>query len=101
MQRVFDELRELLGQRLDVGVRDHRRRVMKVGGEHERVSGGGIHAVRSPGAAHGGVAQRVVSGVMRHGDDQLALLFGKLLEELLLQELEIRRRRTTRRSSST
>ena len=89
MQRVFDELRKLLGKRLHIGVRDHRRCVMKVGGEHERVSGGGIDAVRSPGAAHGCVAKRVVSGIMRYGNHELALLFGKLLEELLLQELEI------------
>ena len=89
MQGILDELRELLSERLHVIVRDHGGRVMKVGAEHERVSGGGIDAVRSPGAAHGCVAKRVVSGVTRHGNDQLALLFGKLLEELLLQELEI------------
>ena len=48
--------RELLGQRLHVGVLDDRGRVMQIRAEHEGVSGGGIDAVRSPGAAHGRVA---------------------------------------------
>ena len=100
VQRVLDELGELLRERLHVGVRDHSGRVMEVGGEHEGISGGGIDAVRSPGAAHGSVAERVISGVMRHGDDQLALLFGELFEEFLLQKLDDRRRRRPRRSSS-
>ena len=37
----------------------------------------------------GGVAFGVIGGVMGHGDDQLAVLFGKLLEEFLLQKLEV------------
>ena len=57
---------------------------------HEGVSGGRIHPVGAPGAAHRGIAQRVVCRVVRHGDDQLSVLFGNLLEELLLHELEIR-----------
>ena len=100
MKRVLDELRELLRERLHVIVLHHRGRGVEIGAEHEGVSGGGIDAVRSPGAAHRRVAEGVVSGVMRHGDDELAFLFRKLLEELLLQELEIDDGEGARRSSS-
>ena len=89
MQRIVDELRELLGERLHVAVFDNGGRGMKIRAEHEGVSGGGVDAVRSPGAAHRGVAVGVIGGVMRHGDDQLAVLFGKLLEEFLLQKLDV------------
>ena len=56
VQRIVDELRELLGERLHIGVLDHSGRVMEIRAEHEGVSGGGIDAVRSPGAADGSVA---------------------------------------------
>ena len=55
---------------------------MQIGAEHERVSGGGVDAVRSPGAAFGGVALDVIGGVMRDSDDEFAVLPGNLLEEL-------------------
>ena len=57
---------------------------MEIGPEHERISGGGIDAVCSPGAAYSGIALGVIGGVMGHGNDQLAFLFGKLPEEFLL-----------------
>ena len=81
--------RELLSERLHVSVFHDGGRGVEIGAEDERVSGGGVDAVRSPGAADGGVAEGVVGGVVRHGDDELAVLLGDLLEELLLQELEV------------
>src|ERR1019366_4105572 len=39
---ILDELRDLLRDRLDVGVSDHRRRNSDIGGEDERVVGGGV-----------------------------------------------------------
>ncbi len=89
VQGIVDELRELLGERLHVAVFDNVRRGMEIRTEHEGVSGGGVDAVRSPGAADRCVAIGVVGGVMRHGDDKLAFLLGKLLEELLLQKLDV------------
>ena len=52
MQRIVDELRELLSERLHVAVFDDGGCGMEIRAEHERVSGGGVDAVRSPGAAH-------------------------------------------------
>ena len=100
VQGIVDELGELLSERLHVAVFDNGGRGVEIRAEHEGVSGGGIDAVRSPGAAHRGVAIGVVGGVVRHGDDQLAFLFGKLLEEFLLQKLEIDDGEGARRSSS-
>ncbi len=62
---------------------------MQIRREHEGVSGRGVDPVRSPGAAHRGIAEGVVSSVMRHGDDELAFLFGKQVEEFLLQKFDI------------
>ena len=56
VQGIVDELGELLGERLHVAVFDDRGRGMEIRAEHEGVSGGGVDAVRSPGAAHRGVA---------------------------------------------
>ncbi len=89
VQGIVDELTELLGERLYVTVFDNGGCGVEIRAEHERVSSGGIDAVRSPGAAHRCVAVGVVSGVMRHRDDELAFLFGNLLEELFLQKLDI------------
>ena len=89
VQGIVDELPELLSERLHVTVFDNGGCGMEIRAEHEGVSGGGVDAVRSPGAAHRCVAIGVVSGVMRHGDDELAFLFGKLLEEFLLQKLDV------------
>jgi hypothetical protein len=89
VQRIVDELAKLLGERLHVAVLDDGGRGVEIGAEHEGISGGGIDPVRSPGAAQRGVALGVIGGVMRDGDDQLALLFGKLLEEFLLQKLDV------------
>ena len=50
---------------------------------------GGVDAVRSPRAADGGVTERIVSGVMRYGDDELAFRFGKSLKDLFLNKLDI------------
>ncbi len=77
------------GERLHVTIFDKGRCGMEIRAEHEGVSGGGVNAVRSPRAAQGGVTLGVVSDVMRRGDDQLAFLFGKLLEEFLLQKLDV------------
>ena len=57
VQGILDELRELLGERLHVAVFDDGGRGVQIRAEHEGVSGGGIDAVRSPGAAHRRVAQ--------------------------------------------
>ena len=89
VQRIVDELRELLCERLHVAVFDDGRRGAEIGAEHERVSGGGVDAVRSPGAAERCIAFGVVGGVVRHGDDELAVLFRKLLEELSLQKFDV------------
>jgi hypothetical protein len=93
MQGVVDELRELLGDRLHVAVLDDRGRVMQVRPEHERVSGGYIDAVRSPGAAFRGITIGVVGGVMRHGKDKLAILLRKLLEDFLLHKFHVDNRK--------
>ena len=45
--------------------------------------------MRSPRATEGCVALSVVSGVMCHGNDELAILPGKLLEKLSLQKLDV------------
>ena len=52
VQRIVDELRKLLRQRLDIAIGHNRRRVGKIRAEHKRIAGGGIHAVRPPPAAH-------------------------------------------------
>ena len=89
MQGIVDELRELLSERLHVTVLDNAGCAVQIGAEDEGISGCGIDAVSSPGTADGGVAFGVVGGVVGHGDNQLAGLFGKLLEELLLQKLDV------------
>jgi hypothetical protein len=101
VQGILDELRELLGERLHIIVRDHAwarhtgtsRARKSFRSQNRRRAFPEQHTVASP--------KRVVSGVARHGDDQLALLFWKLLEESPFAETRYRRRRTPRRSSST
>ena len=89
VEGIVDELRELLGEWLHVAVFDHGRGGAEIRTEHEGVSGGGVDSVRSPRAAERCVAFGVVGGVMRHGNDELAVLFGKLLEKLPLQKLDV------------
>src|ERR1700744_3689346 len=89
VQRIVDELRELLGERLNIAVCNNTGRVMEIGPEHEGVSCSLVDAVRSPGTAFGCIVICVVGGVARHGDDELAILFRKLLEDLLLQKYNI------------
>ncbi len=101
VQRIVEELRELLRQRLHILVFDNSRRGAEIRTQHKRVSGGGVDAVRSPRAADRRVAKRVVGGVMRYRDDELSVLLGKLLEEFLLQKLEVDDGEGTRPSSST
>ena len=89
VQRIVDKLGELLREGLHVAVFHYRRRVAKIRTEHEGVSGGGIDAMGSPGAAQRGVAFGVVSGVVRDCDHQLAFLTGNQLEKLPLQKLDV------------
>src|SRR3984957_6980977 len=89
VQGIVDELCELLGERLYIAICDNGRRVMEIGPEDEGVSRSLVDAVPSPGTAFGCVVIRVVGGVARHGDDELAILLRKLLEDLLLQKHNI------------
>src|SRR5579871_5999007 len=89
MQRIIDELRQLLSKRLHIAVFDDRRSIAKIRAKHEGVSGGRVDAVRSPRAALRRIALDVVGGVMGYSDDELAVLPRNPLEELPLQKLNI------------
>ena len=89
VERVLQKLRELLCDRLDVGIVDHRGRRAEIRREDERIAGLAVHPVRSPGTADGGVAERVVCRIVGHREDQPALLFRDLAEDLALQPDEV------------
>src|ERR1035438_3856430 len=86
---ILDELRDLLRDRLDVGVSDHRRRNSDIGGEDERVVGGGVDTVRTPGTADCGVSEGVIGRVVSHGKHEPAVLCGDLAEQFALNPFEV------------
>ena len=86
---TVDELRELLGQGLNVSVLNHVGRVPQEGTEDEGVPRCLIHTVGSPRAAFRCVAAGVGRGVLSKSDDQLPRLPGNLLEDGFLNELNI------------
>ena len=89
VQGIVDELGELLGDRLHVAIVHDCGRGTQIGAKHERIAGGGVDAVRSPGTAFRRVAVTVVGRVMGDGKDEFALLPGQLLEDCLLQKFHI------------
>ena len=75
VEGIVDELRKLLCEWLHVAVFDDDRRGTKIRTEYERVSGGGVDSMRPPRAAERCIAFGVVGSVVRHGNDELAVLF--------------------------
>ena len=89
VQRIIHKFGKLLGERLDIAIFDNGRRGVQIGTEYERISGGRIHAMRSPGTANGRVPESIERGVMGDSNDQLARQPGKLTEEFFLNEFDI------------
>ncbi len=93
VQRIAEEPRQLLGDRLHIRIRVGRVRIQK-GAEHEWLSrsSGRVDAVRAPMAALGGVGVDVVRRVARDGQDEAARRHGLLRqprEHLLLHEAQV------------
>ena len=93
MQRIPEESRQLLGNRLDVGV--HVRHVrIQIGAQHERLPCAcrRVHAIRAPMAALRRIGVDVVGRIACHGHEQRACrdsILRQLLEQLLLHEPQV------------
>src|SRR5438874_511576 len=70
VERIVDELRELLGERLNVAVFDDCGGAVEIRTEHEGIPSGGVDSVRSPRTAECRITFGVVGGVAGHGDDE-------------------------------
>ena len=93
VQRIAEESRQLLGNRLHVGVHVRHVRV-QIGAQHERLSCAcrGVHAIRAPMAALCRIGVDVVGRVACHGHEQRACrdsILRQLLEQLLLHEPQV------------